>query len=145
MKSRCREYLKISFWMLTIINLIFFLSFLIVMWSNNNASFFCGFLLCFLLPYMVLFSTFIKWKIFSLKCTKKKIFFSLTFSKIFVMLIFILLPIIGIQSNVLQDNIIFNFWGMLSPIIVSFVYLVLNQIFIPFFFRSKYNSTSKVK
>jgi len=145
MKNRCKKYLKISFWTMTTINLIFFFIFLIVTLNNNNPSFFYGFLLCFLLPYTFLFLTFIKWRIFSLIKSKKKIVFSLIFSKIFVTLVFILLPIVGIQSNILQGNIIFNFWGMLAPIIISLLYLFLNQILIAFFHQSKYNPNNKVK
>ncbi len=145
MKNRCKKYLKISFWTMTTINLIFFFIFLIVTLNNNNPSFFYGFLLCFLLPYTFLFLTFIKWRIFSLIKSKKKIVFSLIFSKIFATLVFILLPIVGIQSNILQGNIIFNFWGMLAPIIISLLYLFLNQILIAFFPQSKYNPNNKVK
>ena len=145
MKNRCRKYLKISFCTMTTINLIFFFIFLIVALNNNNPSFFYGFLLCFLLPYTFLFLTFIKWRIFSLIKSKKKIVFSLIFSKIFATLVFILLPIVGIQSNILQGNIIFNFWGMLAPIIISLLYLFLNQILIAFFHQSKYNPNNKVK
>ena len=71
MNNRCKKYLKISFWIVTITNLIFFFSFLVVALSDNNPSFFYGFLLCFLLPYTILFLTFIKWRIFSLTKTKK--------------------------------------------------------------------------
>ena len=143
MKSICKKYLKISFWLLSTINLIFFFSFLIVLLSSKDYSFFYGFLLCFLLPYIVLFFIFIKWKFFLLRISKKKIISMLIFLKIFIMLIFVFLPIIGMQSNIICQKVIFNFWGMLVPIIISFFYLFSNQIFIPFFFQNKYNPTSK--
>lgn len=142
MKKLCNKYLKISFWSLTLINLILFFSFLIVSLCNKNYSFFYGFLLCFFLPYIAFFFMFIKWKIFLLKISKKKIIFLITLAKISTILFFILLPIIGIQSNIFYDDIIFNFWGMLPPIITTFFYLFTNQIFIPLFFQNKYNCSN---
>ncbi len=143
MENFCKKYLKISFWLLTIINLILFFIFLIVLLCNKNYSFFYGFLLCFLLPYIILFFIFIKWKIFSLKGSKKTIIISLVLSKILAILFFVFLPIIGVQNNISHHNIIFNLWGMLPPTIISFIYLFLNQIFLPFFLRDKYNSIDK--